>query len=71
MAQGQGSIGSRRPGAPRRRPRSSIPTSAGRATTTEENANVLKHPTLDQLHALALHGMAKAFADMTGADQSA
>ena len=27
-------------------------------------ANLLKHPTLDQLHALGLHGMAKAFADL-------
>ena len=31
---------------------------------------MLKHPTLDQLHALGLHGMARAFADMTAADQA-
>jgi DNA replication protein DnaC len=31
---------------------------------------VLKHPTLDQLHALGLNGMAKAFADITAADQT-
>jgi DNA replication protein DnaC len=31
---------------------------------------LLKHPTLDQLHALGLHGMARAFADMTAADQA-
>ena len=26
--------------------------------------NLLKHPTLDQLHTLGLHGMAKAFAEI-------
>jgi DNA replication protein DnaC len=31
---------------------------------------VLKHPTLDQLHALGLQGMAKAFADIATADQA-
>ena len=30
---------------------------------------MLRHPTLDQLHALGLHGMAKAFADLTEARQ--
>jgi len=30
---------------------------------------VLRHPTLDQLHALGLHGMAKAFADLADADE--
>ena len=30
---------------------------------------MLKHPTLDQLHALGLHGMAKAFADLADADE--
>jgi DNA replication protein DnaC len=30
---------------------------------------LLKHPTLDQLHALGLHGMAKAFADLADADE--
>ncbi len=29
---------------------------------------MLKHPTLDQLHALGLHGMAKAFAELADAD---
>ena len=33
------------------------------------DANVLKHPTLDQLHTLGLHGMAKAFADLADADE--
>ena len=31
---------------------------------------MLKHPTLDQLHALGLYGMAKAFADLTAAGQA-
>ncbi len=31
---------------------------------------MLKHPTLDQLHTLGLYGMAKAFADLTAADQA-
>ena len=31
---------------------------------------MLRHPTLDQLHALGLQGMAKAFADITTADQA-
>ena len=31
---------------------------------------MLKHPTLDQLHALGLHGMAKAFADLADADEA-
>ena len=31
---------------------------------------MLKHPTLDQLHALGLHGMAKAFADLADAGQA-
>ena len=31
---------------------------------------MLKHPTLDQLHALGLHGMAKAFADLADAAQA-
>ena len=30
---------------------------------------MLKHPTLDQLYALGLHGMAKAFADLADADE--
>ena len=32
--------------------------------------SLLKHPTLDQLHALGLQGMAKAFADIATADQA-
>jgi DNA replication protein DnaC len=63
------SIG-RRPGAPRTPLRSATPTSAAPATTIEENADVLRHPTLDQLHALGLHGMARAFADLAAADQA-
>ena len=47
-----------------------IPTSAGPATTIEENAKLLRHPTLDQLHALGLQGMAKAFADLAEADEA-
>ena len=31
---------------------------------------MLRHPTLDQLHALGLEGMAKAFADIATADQA-
>ena len=31
---------------------------------------MLRHPTLDQLHALGLHGMAKAFADLADADEA-
>jgi DNA replication protein DnaC len=31
---------------------------------------VLKHPTLDQLHTLGLHGMAKAFANLADAGQA-
>jgi DNA replication protein DnaC len=31
---------------------------------------LLKHPTLDQLHALGLYGMAKAFADLAAAGQA-
>ena len=31
---------------------------------------MLKHPTLDQLHALGLHGMAKAFAELSGNDEA-
>src|SRR5271163_716518 len=34
------------------------------------DANLLKHPTLDQLHTLGLHGMAKAFADLADAGQA-
>jgi IstB-like ATP binding protein len=33
----------------------------------ERVGNLLKHPTLDQLHALGRHGMAKAFADLADA----
>jgi DNA replication protein DnaC len=31
---------------------------------------LLKHPTLDQLHALGLHGMAKAFVEMAASDEA-
>ena len=31
---------------------------------------MLKHPTLDQLHALGLHGMAKAFVDIAAAGEA-
>jgi DNA replication protein DnaC len=31
---------------------------------------LLKHPTLDQLHALGLHGMAKAFVEVSAADEA-
>ncbi len=32
---------------------------------------MLSHPTLDQMNALGLHGMAKAFAELDGSDQTA
>jgi DNA replication protein DnaC len=31
---------------------------------------LLKHPTLDQLHALGLHGMAKAFVEISASDEA-
>jgi len=31
---------------------------------------LLRHPTLDQLHALGLHGMAKAFAEITAGGEA-
>ncbi|WP_264583386.1 IS21-like element helper ATPase IstB [Rhodoblastus acidophilus] len=31
---------------------------------------MLKHPTLDQLHALGLHGMAKAFVEVSASDEA-
>ncbi|HVP98739.1 MAG TPA: ATP-binding protein, partial [Roseiarcus sp.] len=31
---------------------------------------MLKHPTLDQLHALGLHGMAKAFDEITASGEA-
>ena len=31
---------------------------------------MLKHPTLDQLHALGLHGMAKAFVEVAASDEA-
>ncbi|SNB82530.1 IstB-like ATP binding N-terminal [Rhodoblastus acidophilus] len=31
---------------------------------------MLKHPTLDQLHALGLHGMAKAFVEISASDEA-
>src|SRR6201999_2282677 len=50
--------------------RSSTPTSADRATTTEENA-MLTHPMLDQLGQLGLSGMAQAFAELEASDETA
>src|ERR1700745_4133314 len=50
--------------------RSSTPTFAVRATTTEENA-VLTHPMLDQLDQLGLSGMAQAFAELEASDETA
>src|ERR1700686_398098 len=32
--------------------------------------NLLKHPSLDQLHALGLHGMAKAFAEIAAGGEA-
>src|ERR1700757_3188330 len=55
---------------PRTELRSSTPTSAGRATTIRRT-DVLTHPTLDQLHALGLHGMAKAFVDIQASGEAA
>src|SRR5271165_3649882 len=34
------------------------------ATTTDGEQRMLTHPTLDQLHALGLHGMAKGFKEL-------
>src|ERR1700752_1782161 len=50
--------------------RSSTPTSADRATTTEENA-VLAHPMLDQSSQLGLSGMAQAFAELDASEETA
>src|SRR6202051_4882493 len=55
--------GAPRARAPRTERRSCIPTSVGRATTIRRD-DLLKHPTLDQLHALGLQGMAKAFVEI-------
>src|SRR5271155_551449 len=57
------STGVPRASAPRTERRSCTPTSVGRTTTIRRN-HLLKHPTLDQLSALGLHGMAKAFAEL-------
>src|ERR1700704_2114253 len=65
-------IGVLHPSAPRTTRRSSIPTSAGRATTTKLGDHaLLTHPPLDHLHALGLHGMAKAFADIEAGGDAA
>ncbi len=56
----------RRPGPPvraRQRPRLSL--------LPLRRTTVLSHPTLDQMNALGLHGMAKAFAELDGDDQTA
>src|ERR1700750_1639393 len=50
--------------------RSSPPTSADRATTTEENA-MLPHPILDQLSQLGLSGMAQSFAELEASGETA
>jgi|GEM_PF-1785503 len=63
------SIGVFQPSVPRTTRRSSIPTSAGRATTLDHA--LLNHPTLDQLHVLGLHGMAEAFADIEAGGEAA
>ena len=36
----------------------------------EGDANLLKHPTLDQLHALGLYGMAKAIVELSQSDEA-
>jgi IstB-like ATP binding protein len=41
----------------------------GRATTIRRD-DLLKHPTLDQLNALGLHGMAKAFAEIAASGEA-
>jgi len=58
-----------RASAPRTERRSCTPTSVGRATTIRRN-DLLKHPTLDQLSALGLHGMAKAFAEIAANEEA-
>src|SRR3981189_252319 len=57
-----------RASAPRTERRSCMPTSVGRATTIRRD-DLLKHPTLDQLSALGLHGMAKAFVEIAANGQ--
>jgi hypothetical protein len=52
-----------------RRSRSCTPTSVARATTIRRD-DLLKHPTLDQLNALGLHGMAKAFVEIAANGQA-
>src|ERR1700722_4374517 len=65
-------IGVLHPSAPRTTRRSSIPTSAGRATTTKLGDHaLLTHPTLDQLHAPGLPGRANAFAAMQAGGDAA
>src|SRR5271167_2306393 len=63
------STGVPRASAPRTERRSCTPTSVGRATTIRRN-DLLKHPTLDQLSALGLHGMAKAFAEIAANEEA-
>src|SRR5665213_3296220 len=58
-----------RQSAPRTERRSCIPTSVGRATTIRRD-NLLKHPTLDRLHALGLLGMAKAFVEIAASGEA-
>jgi DNA replication protein DnaC len=49
----------------------STTTSAALATSIEENNLMLTHPTLDQLKALKLDGMAEAFVELQSQDQAA
>src|SRR6202051_2243895 len=58
-----------RASAPRTERQSCTPTSVGRATTISRD-DLLKHPTLDQLNALGLHGMAKAFVEIAAKGQA-
>ena len=60
-------LGSRRPQPPktaRRRLCSITPICAAPAITIEKELIMLAHPTLDQLHALGLHGVAKGFKEL-------
>ena len=58
------------PHPPRTGRRSCTPTSAAPATTTEEKHAMLTHPTLDQLRALRLDGMADAFVELQAQDSA-
>ena len=49
---------------------SCTPTSVAPATSTEEMTRMLTHPTLDQLRALKLDGMAEAFVELQAQDRA-